>query len=329
MKHALLVLAVIATAAAALALALVLAPWTRPRLPPTIADARPLPPGGDFTLTSSEGPLALAELRGRVVLLAFGYTYCPDICPTTLNTVAEALRALPPSVAAQIVPVFVSFDPERDTPTRLAEYVRYFHPALVGVTGTPVQLASVAELYEVVYVRVVTPGGYTMDHSAELHLLGRDGRPAARLPHEVEPRALAKALQQVVAARGASRVTAVDPYVRLPPPGSVNTAAFMRLYNPTTERRAVVAVTSAAARTTELHAHLEDGGVMRMRRIERIDLPPASAVALAPGGLHVMLFELIRPLRAGEPVTIELQLDNGEVLRLDAPVRGAARSPVR
>lgn len=141
--------------------------------------------GGDFTLQSADGPVSLKDYRGKVVLVYFGYTYCPDICPTELTNVTAGLNRLKPEEAGRVAVLFVSLDPERDTPAHLKEYTAFFHPAMVGVTGTPAEVAAVAKQYGVYYARQNTgsAGGYVIDHSAELFLIGRDGRLAGRLPH--------------------------------------------------------------------------------------------------------------------------------------------------
>ena len=313
-----------------------------PRTPATGVVERPLPAGGDFELATAAGRFRTVDQRGKVVLLAFGYTSCPDVCPTTLTTIAAALDALPASEVAQVVPVFVSVDPARDTVERLASYVGYFHPAVRGATGTPAELAAVAARYDVSYGKVMMADGksYTMDHSAELHLLGRDGAPRRRLPYDVPPAQLAAALHALVApgplalaataaaapaapppARG---VTVTAQYVRAVPPGGTMTAAFMELYNPTASPRALIAAASPAAGRVELHSHVDDGGVMRMRQVPRIEVPAGGMVSLAPGGLHVMMFDLVATLADGAEVELELSFDDGTQLSVRAPVRAPA-----
>lgn len=145
--------------------------------------------GGDFTLQSADGPVSLKDYRGKVVLLYFGYTFCPDICPTELTSTAAALKLLGPAESGRVAMLFVSVDPERDTPAHLKEYAAFFHPAMVGVTGTPETVATVAGQYGVYYARqkTDTAGGYVVDHSAELFLIDRGGRLVARLPHAAPP----------------------------------------------------------------------------------------------------------------------------------------------
>lgn len=129
------------------------------------------------------------------------------------------------------------------------------------------------------------------------------------------------------AAWAAAPVTVSDPSARAVPPGQPNSAVFMTLTNPSDQARALVAATSPAARTVELHTHTNDGGVMRMRRIERIDIPAGGSVQLKPGGLHVMLIGLTGDLTPGGKVALELTFDDGSAIQVQAPVRTIGAAP--
>lgn len=144
-----------------------------------------VPVGGDFTLDGPKGPVALRDFAGKLVLLQFGYTYCPDICPTSLSIMAQALEKLTPAELSKVQAVFVSVDPERDTVARLAEYTNFFHPGIVGLTGTTARLAEIAGRYGAVFVRQenASAGGYVIDHTALTYLIDAQGRLAATLPH--------------------------------------------------------------------------------------------------------------------------------------------------
>lgn len=146
--------------------------------------------GGDFTLQSADGPVSLADYRGKVVLVYFGYTYCPDICPTSLAATAEGLKQLKPEELARVATLFISVDPERDTPARLKEYAAFFHPSIVGMTGTPEAVADVARRYGVFYARQkveTAGGGYVVDHSADTYVVAPDGRLAGKIAHATPP----------------------------------------------------------------------------------------------------------------------------------------------
>ncbi|WP_316369569.1 SCO family protein [Candidatus Thiodiazotropha sp. CDECU1] len=153
--------------------------------------------GGDFTLVAHDGSeYSLQDSRGKVVVIAFGYTFCPDICPTALSTISSALNSLGDDVDL-VDALFVSLDPERDTLEHLAEYTQYFHTNLLGLTGTPEQLHEIAKLYQVRYdfVDKGTNKYYTMDHSANLYIIDAEGNLVRILPHGLPPQALLDSLR--------------------------------------------------------------------------------------------------------------------------------------
>jgi len=133
-------------------------------------------PSFNFTLTSTDGDVSLGDFRGKIVLIYFGYTFCPDICPATLANVGQALRDLGPK-ADDIQLIMISLDPERDTPEKLEEYVRQFYPAYIGVTGTKDQLDEVASLYGIFYEKDTSESeeNYAINHTASLLVLDREG----------------------------------------------------------------------------------------------------------------------------------------------------------
>ena len=128
-------------------------------------------------------------------------------------------------------------------------------------------------------------------------------------------------------AAGPAGVTVSDPYARAVPPGQPNSAVFMTLTNASKQPRALVAAQSAAAKTVELHTNVDDNGVMRMRKIERIEVPAGGSVQLKPGGLHVMLIGLNGDLAAGGKVALDLSFDDGSHAQVQAPVRTIETAP--
>jgi cytochrome oxidase Cu insertion factor (SCO1/SenC/PrrC family) len=160
--------------------------------------------GGPFTLTDHTGrAVTERDFAGRFLLVYFGFTYCPDICPTELGIVAAALDVLEEQ-GEQVTPIFITIDPERDTPEALADYVSRFHPRMVGLTGTEAQIAAAARAYRVFYARVQRPEmtQYLMDHSSFIYLVGPDGRVRALFRPETSPEAIAEAVRgQLRAAR--------------------------------------------------------------------------------------------------------------------------------
>jgi protein SCO1/2 len=165
---------------------------------------RPIPraaiaAGGDFTLQSAAGPVSLKDYRGKLVLVYFGYTFCPDVCPTSLAATAEGLKLLTPEELGKVAMIFVSVDPKRDTPERLKEYAEFFHPAIVGATGTPEVIAEIAKRYGVFYAeqKVATAGGgYVVDHSSDTFVIAPDGKLVAKIAHATPPDQVAVAIRK-------------------------------------------------------------------------------------------------------------------------------------
>ena len=158
--------------------------------------------GGPFTLVNHEGETVTeADFRGKAMLIYFGFTYCPDICPASLQVMDAALRRLPEAQRDAFQPILISVDPERDTPQSLAQYVSSdaFPEDLVGLTGTPEQVRQAARAYRVFYTRVEDDGvssEYTVDHSSLIFLMGPDGDFIDVFPHATPPDEMAARLQR-------------------------------------------------------------------------------------------------------------------------------------
>lgn len=153
--------------------------------------------GGAFELTNQAGKAVTEQdFAGRWMLVYFGFTYCPDVCPTELGTIASTLDAMGPAGEA-VTPVLITIDPQRDTPALLADYVSRFHPRLQGLTGTPEQIAAVTRRYRVYSARVQRPDmtDYLMDHSSFIYLVGPDGKVRALFRPEMSPEAIAAAVR--------------------------------------------------------------------------------------------------------------------------------------
>lgn len=136
------------------------------------------PAGGDFVLQSADGPVDTRALRGKVVLLYFGYTRCPDVCPASMSVNAQALNTLEPEARKKTAVLMVSLDPDRDTLPVLKQYATFFHPNMIGVTGTAAEIEAAAKAYGVGYVKQKpdAEGNYAVDHSAQTFLLDPDGK---------------------------------------------------------------------------------------------------------------------------------------------------------
>jgi cytochrome oxidase Cu insertion factor (SCO1/SenC/PrrC family) len=170
----------IAGAALGLAATIALVPDVRERLLPSVGQrvtGKALI-GGAFTLTDNTGKRVTdQDFHGKYTLVFFGFTSCPDICPAGLQLMAGALEKLG-TKAQRITPIFISVDPQRDTPEKLAAYVKNFDPRLVGLTGTPEEIAAVAKAYKVYYAKVPSkerPDDYTMDHTSIMYVMDPKG----------------------------------------------------------------------------------------------------------------------------------------------------------
>jgi len=140
--------------------------------------------GGEFTLTDARGrKRSLRDFRGKVVALYFGFTTCPDICPTDLLAIGQALKDLGTDARA-IQPLFVTLDPARDKPAVIAEYVKNFHPGFIALTGTEAEVARVARAYKVFFEKVPSEGaaGYTIDHTSFTYVIDRHGKYVGFIP---------------------------------------------------------------------------------------------------------------------------------------------------
>ena len=141
------------------------------------------PAGGDFVLRSASGPVDTKTLRGKVLLIYFGYTHCPDVCPASLAAGAQALNTLSPEERGKVRLIMVSVDPERDTPERLKEYTAYFHPEMLGVTGSAEEIAAAAKAFGAGYIpQPARPdGSYAVDHTTRTYAVAPDGKLAVAL----------------------------------------------------------------------------------------------------------------------------------------------------
>ncbi|MDA1099159.1 MAG: SCO family protein [Proteobacteria bacterium] len=169
-------------------------------------DVPPPPPnmaalfGGPFSLIDHDGsPRTDRDYSGRFLLISFGYTHCPDICPLDLSTMAAALELLGPT-GEPVQPIFITIDPARDKPAVLKEYVLNFHPRLIGLSGSERQISRVAKAYRVhrskIIVEDAPPGNYLANHSSLTYLMGRNGDFVTMFPHGTAPRFMADAIRR-------------------------------------------------------------------------------------------------------------------------------------
>lgn len=156
--------------------------------------------GGPFSLVNQDGiPVTDATYRGKYLLVYFGYTYCPDLCPTALQNITETVEELGLK-SDDLRVLFITVDPERDLPAKLKDYVASFHPNIAGLTGAPDQVAAVAKAYGVTYKKAETvdDGNYVMDHTTLMYVLDKSGKPLASMDMEqVDPQIIADILRKL------------------------------------------------------------------------------------------------------------------------------------
>jgi protein SCO1/2 len=158
--------------------------------------------GGPFTLTGEDGrPVSDTDFAGKYRIMYFGYTFCPDVCPVDMQNLGAAMRLLDkqdPELSTRIQPIFVTVDPARDTPAVLAEFTDAFYPRLLGLTGDPEKIATVAKEYAI-YYKAEPPsagGGYLVNHSRQAYLMSPDNKPLALLPIEESPQAIVDEIER-------------------------------------------------------------------------------------------------------------------------------------
>jgi len=156
------------------------------------------PIGGPFALIDQTGTArSEQDFKGKLLLVYFGFTYCPDICPTDLQAISLAIDQLG-AAGEKVQPLFITVDPERDTSAHLAEYVSLFHPRLIGLTGDAAAIRKAADAYKVYYAKVPNEAGtdYTVDHTAFVYLMDADGNYLGFLPPGTTPERIAEAIRQ-------------------------------------------------------------------------------------------------------------------------------------
>jgi protein SCO1/2 len=188
----------VATAILLGGLALIFMRGDRPPAPPTsTVTSSTAAVGGPFTLVNANGETVTEKnFLGKYLMVFFGFTQCPEICPTTLDDMGRALQALGPD-ASKVTPIFISVDPEHDTPEIVGDYVAFYDTRIVGLTGSLEQITAAAKAYKIRFEKIeLETGGYTMDHSSLIVVMGPDGTFRGLLRPEDTPEEMAAALSK-------------------------------------------------------------------------------------------------------------------------------------
>lgn len=160
--------------------------------------------GGDFTLYGKDGAVSLTDYRGKVVAIYFGYTQCPDVCPTNLAFLGAGLKKLSEEELKNVQGIFISVDPGRDTPELLADYTKYFHPTMIGISGTPDMVDPIVAAYGAYYEKISYSNSallYGISHTSETYIVGKDGKLSAILPHAASAQEIDEAIRKALGKR--------------------------------------------------------------------------------------------------------------------------------
>jgi protein SCO1 len=275
----------------------------------------------DFALTDTEG----REFRfrestdGFVTLLFFGYTYCPDVCPVHMANLAAVLPRLPWEVRQRLKVVFVTTDPERDTPARIREWLDHFDRSFIGLYG---ELEEVNRIQASLGLPPAAPEGpadagtgYYVGHSSQMLAFTTDGRARLTYPFGTRQEDWAHDLPKLVR-QGVTVAGGAVPE----PAGDGPAALYLTLINSGDRADELVGVYTEAAARAELHRQVGRPGVSRMEPAGGLAVPAGGVLRLEPGGDHVMLLGLRRRLRAGDSITVELELRRGGTRPVRLPV---------
>lgn len=157
--------------------------------------------GGEFTLHASQGDISLKDFRGKILLIYFGYTSCPDVCPTSLGALSVALKKLDEDELNQLQPFFISVDPARDDMEKLRKYAHYFHPKMIGLTGDPEYLKALAKRYGAYFRKMEVDDsslGYAIDHSSTIYVVGKNGKLIDMIQHSASPKRILEHIRAVL-----------------------------------------------------------------------------------------------------------------------------------
>jgi protein SCO1/2 len=273
-----------------------------------------------FALVDHDGRAVTdATYRGKHLVVFFGFTHCPDVCPTTMLHAAEILKDMGADAERTRV-LFVTVDPARDTPEVLKAYLANFDTRIVGLTGSDEQIAAAAKAFGVHYARRAADSDYTMDHSTAVYRTDAEGN--LLRAYLAGDTVLRNDLRAALAADADKRMVVSDAWLRASIGNVTTTAAYFVLKNETGREDRLMGVSTPVAGMAHIHESLEKDGVAQMRPVHDIALDPGESITLAPGGLHVMVMNLKAPLIAGEKVPLLLRFEKAGEVRVEAEVRG-------
>lgn len=289
------------------------------------------PRAADFTLTAHTGkPIRLGDFQGKLVLLYFGYTYCPGICPTTLAEVAQALQTLGPKAAEKMQVLMISVDPERDTAARLAAYLTHFNASFLGLTGTPEEIATTAAAYGIYYKKYEeTPtNGYVVDHTSMVIVVDEKGFVQLLFPFGTPAQAIADDLAALLHAAGSTsdgpQIQVENVWGRPLPPVVTSGEFYMVIRNQGNQSDKLVNARSPACGMIDLYeGYHTPQGAMGMRPVPGgfIEIPPTGLVELKAGGLHIMCMDKKQDFTSGIHLPLTLEFEKSGEITMQVSIR--------
>ncbi len=277
----------------------------------------------DFILNDTDGkPFDFrAETDGYLTLLFFGYTYCPDVCPVHMASLAAVLDGMPVQVRNRIKVVFVSVDPERDTPERIREWLNAFDRRFIGLRGTSEEVEAIMRSLQLPTAVLEEPdekGRYLVGHPSQVIAFEPDGPARVIYPFGTRQADWAYDLPRLVGA--AAALHTFDAYVAEPATPD-RTALYISIENDGTVDDELIAVSVELAGRTEIHRTVQRGGLMRMEPVTGVRIPAGGRTRLIPGGYHIMLLDLKSAPKAGDTIEAELTFRRAGRRRIQAEVR--------
>lgn len=292
-----------------------------------------------------------AETRDKVALLFFGYTHCPDVCPLHMANIAAVLRQMTAEDRARVVTVFVTTDPERDTPERLREWLANFDPTFVGLTGTKEELARAQQALNLgeatrEYLNADSVN-YFVAHAAQVFAFARDGYAYTVYPFGIRQEDWANDLPRLIRDANGSEIRrdlaaqakakqlnfateqpapvamgglVVTQAVVAEPATQDEAAAYLTLRNDTPQEDTIVAIAADLAVRGEIHETMGEGEMRHMMSVPSVVVPARGETKLTPGGMHIMLLQLRKKLAPGDTVKLFVSLARAGALEVHAPV---------
>ena len=280
-------------------------------------------PRADFTLLDTEGePFDFrAETEGYLTFLFFGYTYCPDICPVHLANLASVLQGLHWEDRSRVKVVFVSVDPDRDSPERIRQWLDAFDRSFIGLRGELEEVNAIMHslgMPSAVFEESPFGGDYTVGHASQIIAFRPEGPAPVIYPFGTRQSEWAHDLPLLLRTESPVRVGGA---VIAEPVLGERTALYAAIENRSSRSEALIEASTEAAGRVELHRQVERDGVALMEHVDAIPVPSRGRARLVPGGYHIMLLDLTRPLAAGDSVAVELVFREAGRVQVMAEVR--------